>query len=140
MQRALVVLLARVDEAIDALVYRPAIVKAFAWMPRWWQCDLAKLSCRLDDRWATGYWEDDGRPSSWCEACERRAASLQIGGRETGSDGGDHASFLDDRVVRLCGWCQLRGPILDEDDFAREIEAARRASISWRWRWTSRRC
>ena len=32
----------KVDEALDELLYRPEIVKAFVWIPRWWRCDMAK--------------------------------------------------------------------------------------------------
>jgi hypothetical protein len=53
-KRAMVVGFAKVDGAIDAVLYRPAVVKAFAWVPRWWQCDLAKLSMALDDHWLVG--------------------------------------------------------------------------------------
>jgi len=32
--------LAKIDEAVDEVLYRPAIVKAFIKLPRWWQCDV----------------------------------------------------------------------------------------------------
>ena len=41
MKRALVAMLAKADELLDEVLYRPAIVKASAWLPRWWRCDLA---------------------------------------------------------------------------------------------------
>jgi hypothetical protein len=37
-------LLATIDAALDKLLYRPAVVKLFCWLPRWWQCDLARAS------------------------------------------------------------------------------------------------
>ena len=52
--------MAKADQALDEVLYRPAVVKPFQWLPRWWLCDLAKLSMRLDDRWAVGYWDDVG--------------------------------------------------------------------------------
>ena len=141
MKRAVIRGLALVDEALDEVLYRPAIVKAFMWLPRWWLCDLAKLSMVLDDRWAVGYWEKASiAPGQPCEACGRRAAIHLIGGwaddpdldetRE--DDGGD---LLAHRVVRLCGWCHIEGPILTQDDLHQEFQAAVRDSVSWRWRW-----
>jgi len=117
---------------------RPAVVKAFAWAPRWWQCDLAKLSCQLDDRWKVGYWDEFGRPGPTCEVCGRRAAWLEIGGRDPEVDDPDEHWFLDYRVVPLCSWCTLEGPILNDDDLRQQFAAARAASVSWRWRWPVR--
>src|SRR5438477_1695384 len=62
MRRLVVKALEKTDEALDWVLYRPAVVKAFLWVPRWWQCDLAKLSIRLDDRWGTGVHADEGLP------------------------------------------------------------------------------
>ena len=138
MKHVLVVVLAKFDEAIDWLLYRPAVVKAFLWVPRWWQCDLAKLSVRLDDHWQIGYWGDEGRPGVPCAVCRRRASWLEIGGRDPDIDDPAEHFFLDDRVIPLCSWCQVVGPINDEDDLRREFAAARDASISWRWRWPGR--
>jgi hypothetical protein len=138
MKRTVVVVLAKLDGALDGVFYRPAVVQAFAWIPRWWQCELAKLSCRLDDRWQVGYWRDDGRPGVPCEVCGRRASWLEIGGRDPEVDDPEEHWFLDDRTIPLCSWCQIRGPITDEDDLERELADARRASISGRWRWSAR--
>jgi hypothetical protein len=44
MKRLIVKTLEATDEALDFVLYRPAIVKAFVWLPRWWRCDLAKLA------------------------------------------------------------------------------------------------
>lgn len=133
MRRFVVAALARLDLAIDAVLYRPAMVKAFLWLPRWWLCDLAKLSARLDERWRTDYWANGMVPQGRCEACGRRAAWAEIGGRDPENPDPTPA-FLDDRTVGLCGWCQVRGPITNPSELAQELEAARRASISWRWR------
>jgi hypothetical protein len=134
----MVVGLAKVDGALDEVLYRPAVVKAFAWVPRWWHCDLAKLSCQLDDRWKVGYWDGLGRPGPPCAVCGRRAAWLEIGGRDAEvHDPGEHW-FLDDREIPLCSWCTLERPILNEDDLRREFAEARAASVSWRWRWPVR--
>lgn len=122
-KRLLVATLAKTDLAIDEVLYRPAVVKAFSWFPRWWLCDLAKLSVWLDDRWSTGYWSDSGVPGPPCAACGRRASWLEIEG--VGSDHGP---------IPLCGWCHVRGPIQRKQDLERELRAARESSVSWRWR------
>jgi hypothetical protein len=120
MKRFVVVTLERVDVGIDALAYRPAVVKAFAWLPWWWSFGLAKLSVRLDDRWSTGYWAEVPVPSGTCAACERRAAHLVIDG-PTGE-------------VPLCGWCRVEGRIVTQADLERALAAAGARSVSWRWR------
>ena len=105
-KRMVVVALAKVDEAIDEVLYRPAIVKAFLWMPRWWLCDLAKLSMSLDDRWSTGYWDQAGvAPGDACEACGRRASIHVYGGPDP--EIGPLDNFIESRPVRVCGWCHL---------------------------------
>ena len=118
--RRFVVALAKVDEGIDALVYRPAVVKALAWSPLWWSCGLAKLSVHLDNRWGTGCWADGPVPSGTCAACDRRAAHLVIDGP--------------DGEVPLCGWCRVEGCTLTPEDFERALAAAAARSVSWRWR------
>ena len=129
MKRAVVVILAKVDEALDEVLYRPAVVKMFAWSPRWWMCDLAKLSMALDDRWHLGYWKAAGiEPGGPCEVCGRRAAIHVYGGE------GDGGGVLADRTLEVCGWCHLRGRILTEDDLAVATAEARAASVAWRWR------
>jgi hypothetical protein len=47
-KRLIVIGLRKLDEAIDEVVYRPAVVKAFMWLPRWYLCDLARASIALD--------------------------------------------------------------------------------------------
>jgi hypothetical protein len=132
MQRAIVVALAKADELIDELVYRPAVVRTFVWLPRWWLCDLAKLSIALDDRWRVGYW-DAIVPNGPCEACGRRAAIHVYGGNSDNGEA-DTAHFLAHRAVHTCGWCQLEGPITDQAQLGEALDAARSRSVSWRWR------
>lgn len=139
MKRTVVAALAKLDEAIDEVRYRPLVVKVFAWVPRWWLCDLAKFSMVLDDRWNAGYWDEAGiAPGDACEACGRRAAIHLYGGREDVAMNNSAAWFLDDRPVYLCGWCHLRGDINSEQELQAGLTAARRDSVSWRWRWRVR--
>lgn len=136
MKRLLVAVLARADALLDEVLYRPAVVRAFGWLPRWWLCDLARLSVRLDERWRTGYWDDGTVPGAPCEACGRRAAIHVYGGPDEELPEVD--DYLTSRPVRVCGWCQLLGPMTSEDEVRRELMAARDASVSWRWRWPVR--
>jgi hypothetical protein len=133
--RGIVVLLEKADEAVDEVLYRPALVKAFDWLPRWWQCDLARLSMRVDERWQVGWWDDAdiviGGP---CEACGRRASYLVYGERDEDDDLDPIEDFFTDRPVYTCGWCRLEGTVESEADLRRELAAARARSVSWRWR------
>lgn len=136
-KRAAVIVLAKADEVLDAVLYRPAVVNAFAWLPRWWLCDLAKVSMRLDRRWSTGWWDEAGiEPGGSCEACGRRAAIHVYGGSDP--DELDVDLYLANRPVYVCGWCHLRGPFVDEEDVQRELALARADSVAWRWRWRVR--
>lgn len=129
------VTIAKVDEALDEVLYRPAVVKAFGWLPRWWLCDLAKLSMALDDRWGLGYWDEVGvAPGDACEACGRRAAIHVYGGCEDDEPATGDESFLVERPVFTCGWCHLRKLISGPEDLATALADARRDSVSWRWR------
>jgi hypothetical protein len=142
----MVVALAKVDAAVDAVLYRPVIVKAFVKLPRWWQCDLARLSILLDDRWQTGYWGEWIVPGGPCDVCGRRAAIHVYGGHDADDAASldedrnrpDGASVLDDREVHTCGWCHLRGEIWTEEDLSRAMDEARADSVAWRWRWRVR--
>ena len=131
--------MARADDLLDEVLYRPAVVKAFAWLPRWWLCDLAKLSMVLDDGWSVGSWDEAQiAPGRACEACGRRASIHVAGGRVDEDESDDPPAdghFLDERVIHLCGWCHIEGPILNEDDLDRELAAAADDSVAWRWRW-----
>ncbi len=130
-----VLAMAKVDEALDEVLYRPAVVKAFTWLPRWWLCDLARLSMVLDDRWNLGYWERAGiAPGRPCEACRRRA-SIHIVGGTADEFPEDVGSFLDDRPVYLCGWCHLEGEINVPAQLEAALADAGRRSVSWRWHW-----
>jgi hypothetical protein len=131
--------LATIDAALDELLYRPAVVKLFCWLPRWWQCDLARASMVLDDRWGLGYWTAAGiAPGSACDACGRRAAIHVVGGRDADDEAlpeGHPGWFLDNHPVHLCGWCSIRTPITDQPDLDAALQEARTRSIAWRWRW-----
>jgi hypothetical protein len=101
---------------------------------------LAKFSMALDDRWRVGYSDQAGVVSGRsCEACGRRASIHLVGGRsgdcgpEQVADTGD-GGVLEDRAVHLCGWCHIEGPILTEKDLERELIAAARDAVAWRWR------
>lgn len=92
---------------VDAVAYRPAVVRLGRRLPRWWNCQLAKLSIRLDDRWQTGYWNGDiPRPVGPCEACGRKAALWVIGCSADVPDRdsvreGDDDSFMAHRQVHI---------------------------------------
>jgi hypothetical protein len=138
MKRIVVRALARTDEVVDELLYRPAVMKAFSHLPRWWLCDLAKLSMRMDDRWGTGYWKSAWiAPGGPCEACGRRASIHVYGGRDP--DLGAVHDYMENHPVHVCGWCHLEGPMSNEADIERELALARLDSVSWRWRWSARR-
>lgn len=137
MKRAVVWAIAKADEALDEVLYRPAIVKAFMWLPRWWLCDLAKVSIALDDRWGVGYWNEDSIwPGGPCDACRRRASIRVYGSRQP--DDEPLNDYLEQHPVRTCGWCHLHGQLLNETDVERELAAARDDSIAWRWSWRLR--
>ena len=133
--------------AVDAVAYRPAVVRLTLALPRWWSCQLAHLSMRLDDRWGTGYWSSDPAPAApegLCDACKRRAAWLVVGGRDEDDDAEDDGAawFLAEHPVHLCGWCQLDswdgdGPIETIAALDRALARARQKSIAWSWRWHS---
>ena len=93
----------------------------------------------LDDRWSVGYWaEADIAPGRPCDACGQRASIHLLGGRideDEPADLSDDAQFLDEKLVHLCGWCHIEGPILNEDDLQRELAAAASDSVAWHWRW-----
>ncbi len=138
MKWIVVVALARTDEVLDAVLYRPAVVKAFLWLPRWWLCDLAKLSMRLDDIWGTEYWKNAViAPGDPCEACGRRA-SIHVYGGPVPVLGAIH-DYMESHPVYVCGWCHLGGPMLNEADVERELGLARANSVAWRWRWSALR-
>jgi hypothetical protein len=127
--------------AVDAVAYRPAVVRLSLPLPRWWSCQLARLSMRLNDRWGIGYWSSDiapAAPEGLCDACHRRAAWLVVGGRDEDDDGDDRgaASFLTEHPVHLCGWCRIDrdAPIETAADLDRALARARQKSVAWTWR------
>lgn len=129
--------------AVDAVAYRPAVVRLTMRLPRWWSCQLAHLSMRLDDRWGSGYWSSDAAPAApegLCDACQRRAAWLVVGGRDDDEDDTNKeesaAAFLTEHPVHLCGWCRLDwgAPIETTADLECALARARRRSIAWSWR------
>ena len=92
----------------------------------------------LDDRWEARYWEETGIvPGRLCGACGRRASIHVVGGRDDESEE-DRADLFDDRLVYLCGWCQLRGDIDSAPSLDAALAEAREDSVSWRWRWRVR--
>jgi len=136
--RVLVALLNRACVAVDAVAYRPSIVKLGMPLPRWWNCELARLSIRLDDRWETRFWDDyweDWRPGGVCDICGRRASWLTY--RDDDPDE-EEVSSEDRRPVEvdidICYWCRLEMPITSESELEAAIAEARRRSVSWRWR------
>jgi len=125
--------------AVDKVAYRPAVVRLTRRLPRWWRCELARLSMSLDDRWGSGYWSSAAAPAApggLCDACRRRAAWLVVGGRDDEIDEPDDTNdFLVRHPVQLCGWCSLdrEGPIRNRADLGRELARARARSVAWRW-------
>jgi hypothetical protein len=134
-RRSLVAALDRACGVVDAVAYRPAVVKLTSRLPRWWRCELARLSVWLDDRWSTGYWADGGAPEGLCDACGRRAAWLVVGGRDWMEDIERDHSFMEGHPVHLCGYCNLPpDPIETQAQLAAALASARDHSIAWRWR------
>lgn len=118
---------------VDELLYRPAAVRLGLSLPRWWNCNLARVSASLDQRWGTGFWRSESspaRPGPPCDACGRRPAIFAL----------DVAGGPDDIVaLQLCGWCHVRAPVLTPTNIASELHDARRRSVAWTWRWRSTR-
>jgi hypothetical protein len=134
----------RACDLVDAIAYRPAVVRLTRRLPFFWHCQLARASITLDERWGTGYWDSDSAPpvpEGLCDACGRRAAWLVVGGssdEEEFGDGedADDRDFLDEHPVNLCGWCRLES--LSRPSNQAELDAilaeAGERSIGWRWR------
>jgi hypothetical protein len=134
MKRAVVIALAKADHGFDEVLYRPAVVKAFSWLPRWWQCDLAKASIRLDDLWSTGYWTDgDFYPGGPCEACGRRAAVVVFGQR-LDPDDEPVGDYVEAHPLHVCAWCRVPAQLSTQADRERALAVARSDSVAWRWR------
>jgi hypothetical protein len=127
---------------VDGVACRPAVVRLTRPLPRWWNCELAHLSMRLDDRWGTGYWSSPyapPAPAGRCEACRRRAAWLVVGGPLEPEllEGEEDDLYLATHKVELCSWCRLAddAPIRTATDLERALRRAGDASIGWFWRW-----
>jgi len=130
---------------VDAVAYRPVVVRFGRPLPHRWNCNLARLSMRLDERWGTGYWNGDGpQPGEPCEACGRRPALFFIGGYADDPDleepveVGDDDYFFAHREVALCGWCKLPphdAPFGSEAELQQALRAAAERSTRWGWRW-----
>jgi hypothetical protein len=137
-KRVVVATLDSACQAVDALAYRPAVVKLTLSLRRWWKCDLARLSIWLDDRWALGYWKY-GAPDSLCDSCRRRAAWLVLGGynEEWDDEPPEPDDFLRNHPVHLCGWCKLSDEIEIDNEASLDaaLADARGRGIAWQWRW-----
>lgn len=125
MRRAAVRALAGACGALDAVTHRPFALRLVPGVRR---CRLARLSQRLDERWATGVWPGHARhPAPFrlpCSACYRRPATRAVGG------GG---GWLERHPIELCGRCDVDpAAIVDGDDLARALAAARRRSLARR--------
>ncbi len=121
---------------VDEVAYRPAVVKLAEPLPRWWNCQLAHASVKLDDRWGTGHWESWG-PGGPCDICGRRAAWLTIGGPiEPDEEHGPDATHLERHPIEVCLWCRLDSPWTVESraDLDRAVAEARAQTVCWRWR------
>jgi hypothetical protein len=124
---------------IDALAYRPAVVKLTERLPRFWTCQAAHASMALDRRWRTGFWTSADAPAvpgGPCDACGRRAALFTIGGWAEKTKNDIDRPYLADHVVQLCGWCCLDGNArpADRAELDRALATARSRSVAWRWR------
>ncbi len=133
-RRSVVAELDRACRVIDTVAYAPAVVKLTSRLPRWWRCDLARLSVWLDDHWSIGYWANGGTPEGLCEACGRRAAWLVVGGRDWMEDIEPDDSFMESHPVNLCGYCELPpGPLETPAQLTAALAHAREHSVAWRW-------
>jgi len=126
---------------VDDVAYRPAVVRLTLRLPRWWHCELADLSMRLDDRWETGYWSGElapAAPEGVCDVCHRRAAWLVVGGPDEDDPDAEYPDdhYLFEHPLHICSWCHVDlGPIRSAADLERAVARARSRSIAWRWRW-----
>ncbi len=58
--------------------------------------------------------------------------SCRAVGIADGPDRSPTGGYLDGRVIRLCGWCSIDGPMLDQDEVRRELALARTRSVASR--------
>lgn len=120
---------------VDAIMYRPFMVKLTERLPAHWHCQLGAVSVALDDRWGTNYW-DGMEPTELCEACGLRAAWLEIGGRydEGDADELDDDWFMATRPVQICGWCKVDADATIENEEQLQTALARAKAQSVRWK------
>ncbi len=132
--------------AVDLVAYRPFAVKAIEWSPVFWRCQLANLSIKLDNKWKTAYWDSEipETPLDLCDACQRRASWLCVGGTDKDEDlewdfDGDDADYLyfSKHPVNLCSYCELNdegSPPQNSTELKQLLNEARFRSVSWRWK------
>lgn len=130
----------RVCTWVDDVAYRPVVVKLTRRLPRWWNCQLAHLSIKLDERWNTGYWRSESAPpvpDGLCEACGRRAAWLVIGGADPDEELDQDVTYLDKNPIHICAWCMIDSalPISNRAERAFALADAGERSIALRWHW-----
>lgn len=122
---------------VDAVAYRPVVIRLTEPLPRWWSCGLTDISMKLDERWQLGFWASAASPPApqgVCEACGRRAAWLVVGGIDA-DDEPLEGTYLTEHPVGLCGWCRLRSaPFGSRQELELALGEAKRHSVSWRWR------
>lgn len=140
-RRAVVSGLNSACELVDEVAYRPAVVWLTLRLPRWWRCELARLSMRLDERWKVGWWETGGArtvaPGGECDICHRRPAIHEVGGSMEDLGVEPDGSYMEAHPLQTCGWCKLPyGEIESDEQIVAAIADARARSISARrWRW-----
>jgi hypothetical protein len=123
---------------VDRVAYRPVVIRLTQPLPRWWRCDLSRLSVWLDARWRVGYWDDRG-PSGLCDICSRRTAWLRVGGSwEDMGVPNDADDFMLSHPLDLCFACSHAmpyGPIVSDEQLQSTLASTRARSVSWSWRW-----
>jgi hypothetical protein len=128
-------------ELVDDVAYRPAVIRLTLPLPRWWRCELARLSMRLDERWHVGFWptgdERTLAPGGECDICHRRPAMYEVGGSSEDPGLEPDGSYMGTHQLQTCAWCKLPDGEIDSDEqLASAIADARARSISLRrWRW-----
>jgi hypothetical protein len=126
-------------QLVDEVAYRPAVVRLTLPLPRWWRCELAKLSAWLDRRWGLEYWGSEREPrtlapAGLCDVCHRRPASLEAGGSWADLEVEDEGDYMESHPLRLCFWCKLpASPIENDAQLEAAVALTRSESISWRW-------
>ncbi len=118
---------------VDAVAYRPVVVRLTQRLPSWWGCQVAHASMKLDERWHTGFWPSGAAPAAPdgpCDACQRRAGWLVVGGDHEETDSTD--DYLASHPVQLRGWCELdfQSPPRNRSELQRALDAARARSVS----------